>query len=102
MGAGIAAHCANAGLRVTLLDLSAEAVRAGFDRMLKARPAALFTPATANLITLGTFTDDPPRVAEADWIVEAIVERLELKRDPMARLDGLREPDAVVSSNTSG
>jgi 3-hydroxyacyl-CoA dehydrogenase len=47
MGAAIAAHCANAGLRVTLLDLSGEAVQAGFQRMLKARPAALFTPATA-------------------------------------------------------
>ena len=66
MGAAIAAHCANAGLSVTLLDLTSEIVRAGFERMQKARPAALFGQAAAERITLGSFTDDFLCVAEAD------------------------------------
>jgi 3-hydroxyacyl-CoA dehydrogenase len=123
MGAAVAAHAANAGLDVDLLDiapaeltpeeeekgLSLESpqvrnrvVRAGYDRMLKARPPALMSPSLAERIRLGNFEDDLERVREADWVFEAIVERLEPKRALLERVEPLLVPDAVVSSNTSG
>jgi 3-hydroxyacyl-CoA dehydrogenase len=102
MGAAIAAHAANAGLAVDLLDLDAEAVQGGFERMLAARPAALASPRLAERIRLGTFEEDFDRVADAGWVVEAIVERLEPKQELLARVEKVAAPDAVVSSNTSG
>jgi 3-hydroxyacyl-CoA dehydrogenase len=102
MGAAIAAHAANAGLAVDLLDLDAEAVQGGFERMLAARPAALASPRLAERIRLGTFEEDFGRVADADWVVEAIVERLEPKQELLARVEKVAAPDAVVTSNTSG
>jgi 3-hydroxyacyl-CoA dehydrogenase len=102
MGAAIAAHAANAGLAVDLLDLDREAVEGGFERMLAARPAALASPRLAERIRLGSFEEDFDRLAEADWIVEAIVERLEPKQELFARVEKVAGPHAVVSSNTSG
>jgi 3-hydroxyacyl-CoA dehydrogenase len=102
MGAAIAAHAANAGLAVDLLDLDQETVQGGFERMLAARPAALASPRLAERIRLGSFEDDFDRVGEADWVVEAIVERLEPKQELLARVEKAAGPDAVVSSNTSG
>jgi 3-hydroxyacyl-CoA dehydrogenase len=102
MGAAIAAHAANAGLAVDLLDLDAQAVQGGFERMLAARPAALASPRLAERIRLGTFEEDFGRVADADWVVEAIVERLEPKQELLARVEKVAAPDALVSSNTSG
>jgi 3-hydroxyacyl-CoA dehydrogenase len=102
MGAAIAAHAANAGLAVDLLDLDREAVEGGFERMLAARPAALASPRLAERIRLGSFEEDFDRLAEADWVVEAIVERLEPKRELFARVEKVAGPHAVVSSNTSG
>ncbi|HXQ56853.1 MAG TPA: 3-hydroxyacyl-CoA dehydrogenase NAD-binding domain-containing protein, partial [Actinomycetes bacterium] len=81
MGAAIAAHAANAGLAVDLLDLDQEATQGGFERMLAARPAALASPRLAERIRLGTFEEDLDRVGDADWVVEAIVERLEPKQE---------------------
>jgi 3-hydroxyacyl-CoA dehydrogenase len=102
MGAAIAAHAANAGLAVDLLDLDREAVQDGFERMLAARPAALASPRLAERIRLGTFEEDLDRLGDADWVVEAIVERLEPKQELLARVEKVVGPDAVVSSNTSG
>jgi 3-hydroxyacyl-CoA dehydrogenase len=102
MGAAIAAHAVNAGLAVDLLDLDPETVRAGFERMLAARPAALASPRLAERIRLGNFADDLDRLGTADWVVEAIVERLEPKQELLARVEKLVGPGAVVSSNTSG
>jgi 3-hydroxyacyl-CoA dehydrogenase len=102
MGAAIAAHAANAGLAVDLLDLDREAVEGGFERMLAARPAALASPRLAERIRLGSFEEDFDRLAGADWIVEAIVERLEPKRELFARVEKVAGPHAVISSNTSG
>jgi 3-hydroxyacyl-CoA dehydrogenase len=109
MGAAIAAHCANAGLQVDLLDIAPEGgddknavVKAGFERMKKARPAALMAKSVADRIRLGNFDDDLGRVADADWIVEAIIERLEPKQQLLARVEELARDDAIVSSNTSG
>jgi 3-hydroxyacyl-CoA dehydrogenase len=102
MGAAIAAHAANAGLAVDLLDLDREAVEGGFERMLAARPAALASPRLAERIRLGTFEEDLDRLSAADWVVEAIVERLEPKQELLARVEKTMGPEAVVSSNTSG
>jgi 3-hydroxyacyl-CoA dehydrogenase len=109
MGAAIAAQCANAGLDVELLDVAAptgddrDAVtRAGFERMRKARPAALMGDDVAARIRLGNFEDNLDRLADADWIMEAIVERIEPKRQLMQRVEQLATPAAIVSSNTSG
>src|SRR5690348_8908353 len=95
MGSGIAAHCANAGLPVLLLDIvppkltneekKSKAARDGFaagalERLKKAKPAAFFHPRNAQLITTGNFDDDLAKVADCDLIVEAIIERLDIKQ----------------------
>ncbi len=108
MGASIAAHCANAGLGVDLLDIAPDepdrngVVQAGFERMKKARPAALMSAAVAERIRLGNFDDDFERVGEADWILEAVVEKLEPKRELMGRVEAVARENAIISSNTSG
>ncbi|MCC7129015.1 MAG: 3-hydroxyacyl-CoA dehydrogenase [Anaerolineae bacterium UTCFX2] len=123
MGAGIAAHLANAGVRVTLLDVIPKEltpdeakkglsladpvvrnriVREGLDRALKSRPASFFTPERAAWVKIGNLEDDFEAVREADWVIEVVVENLEIKRRLMERVDAVRKPDAIVSTNTSG
>jgi 3-hydroxyacyl-CoA dehydrogenase len=101
MGAQIAAHLANTGVAVHLLDLTPETARAGLDRLRKQKPDPCFLPDTPTLIHPGGF-DDLSVVAGADWVVEAIVESLDAKRDLLARLEPYLSADAIVSSNTSG
>ena len=123
MGGGIAAHVANAGLPVYLLDIAPteltpqeekrglkldhpavrnRIVSASLDRLKKSKPPSFFTPETANLVTIGNLTDNFSWVAEGDWIVEAIVENLQAKRELVARIEQMRKPSSIVSSNTSG
>ncbi|MBI3926239.1 MAG: 3-hydroxyacyl-CoA dehydrogenase/enoyl-CoA hydratase family protein [Armatimonadetes bacterium] len=108
MGAGIAAHLANAGVPTLLLDIPAEGadrnaiVRGGLERCLKAKPAALMDPERRELITLGNTADDLAQIGRADWVVEVIVEKLEPKQELLARLEPLVRPDGIVSSNSSG
>lgn len=123
MGAAIAAHLANAGVSVALLDMVAERLtpeesqrgltldapdvrdrlaRQGLERALKSRPASFFTPEHAARVTIGNLEDDFSVVAEADWVIEAVVENLEIKRRLMQRIDAVRPPQAIVSTNTSG
>ena len=102
MGAQIAAHLANAGAAVRLLDVSRDAARDGLQRARRLTPDPFFTAATASRIETGGFDDDLASIAGADWIVEAIVERLDAKRALLARVDEVRRADAIVSSNTSG
>ena len=102
MGAQIAAHFANAGLRVRLLDVSREAARDGLARATRLKPDPFFTADTARLVETGGFDEDLASVRDADWIVEAVVEKLEIKQALLARVDAVRRADAVVSSNTSG
>src|SRR5512138_1433298 len=114
MGAAIAAHLANAGVPVTLLDIipkdapadNKEArnkiVSEGWERALKARPANLMSENLKTLVRLGNLEDDFGAVAEADWICEAIVENLKIKQDLMRRIDDVRKPNAIVATNTSG
>jgi len=99
MGSGIAAQFANGGVPVILLDVTAEAARAGVERQLKAQ--GFMDPSAAALVEVGGIADDLPRASEADWIVEAIVEDLAVKRDLYARLEAVRRAGTAVSSNTS-
>ncbi|ATE66931.1 3-hydroxyacyl-CoA dehydrogenase/enoyl-CoA hydratase family protein [Rhizorhabdus dicambivorans] len=108
MGAGIAAQVANAGVPVLLLDIvpregaNRSAIAEGaVARMLKADPAPFMSKAAAKLVETGNIEDDLARVAECDWIVEAIIERLDLKQDLYARLEKVRKAGTAVSSNTS-
>jgi 3-hydroxyacyl-CoA dehydrogenase len=108
MGAAIAAHCANAGLEVDLLDIAPDeddknaVVEAGFQRMQNARPAALMGENVADRIRIGNFEEHFGRVGEADWIVEAIIEKLQPKRELMQRVEDTARKDAIISTNTSG
>ena len=102
MGAQIAAHLANAGVPALLLDLDAATARAGLKRATKLKPAPFFTRETASLVSTGGFDTDLARIAECDWIVEAVVERIDIKRELLAKVEPHRAPDAIVSSNTSG
>ncbi|MBK9166685.1 MAG: 3-hydroxyacyl-CoA dehydrogenase/enoyl-CoA hydratase family protein [Bryobacterales bacterium] len=107
MGSRIAAHFANAGFPVILLDLPSEGdrnalVKAGIDAARKQKPVAFFTPESAALIRPGNFEDDLPAVAECQWIIEAVAENLEIKRALYEKLAAHRRPGTVLSTNTSG
>ena len=102
MGAQIAAHLANAGVPVLLLDLDRATAQAGLRRAQKLKPAPFFTRDTASLIDVGGFDSDLPRLSECDWVVEAIVERLDIKQELIEKVEAVRAPHAIVSSNTSG
>src|SRR5262245_25143296 len=102
MGAQIAAHFANAGVPALLLDVTSEAAAEGLKRARSLKPDPFFTPDTAGLITTGSFDAALPSVKDADWIIEAIVERLDIKQGLLARVDAVRRKGTIVSSNTSG
>ena len=102
MGAQIAAHFANAGVRALLLDLTADAAAQGLQRARALKPDPFFTPDTWKLVATAGFDDGLARLGEADWVLEAVVERLDVKRDLLARVDAARRPGTIVSSNTSG
>lgn len=123
MGAAIAAHLANVGVRVTLLDIvpreltpEEEAkgltlqdpqvrnriVNQGLERALKSRPASFYSKNLASLVKTGNLEDDFDVIKEADWVIEAIIENLKIKRDLMTRIDKIRQPHTIVSTNTSG
>ncbi len=108
MGSGIAAQIANAGVPVLLLDIVPAGAadrnalaKAALERMAKADPAPFMSREAASLVTPGNLEDDLERLREVDWIVEAVVEKLEVKRALYAKLGRVRKPGAVVSSNTS-
>jgi 3-hydroxyacyl-CoA dehydrogenase len=111
MGARIAAHFANAGIPSYLLDIvppdadagSRNAIAAaGLDAARKSKPAAFFEPSLARLITVGNFEDDLAKLADADWIIEAVVENLDLKRALLKKVDAVRKPGTIITTNTSG
>jgi 3-hydroxyacyl-CoA dehydrogenase len=123
MGSAIAAHFANVGFPVDLLDiapseLSADEkakgltlshsqvrnriVRNGLESAKRSRPAAFFVPEFADLIRLGNLEDHLSRLSEVDWIIEAVTENFEIKEGVLRRIETVRKPGAIVSSNTSG
>jgi 3-hydroxyacyl-CoA dehydrogenase len=102
MGAQIAAHFANAGVPVLLLDVNPEVARQGLERAKKLSPNPFFTSDTHRLIATGGFEESLARAAASNWIIEAVVERLDIKQSLFERVERVRQADAVVSSNTSG
>ena len=111
MGARIAAHFANAGVPSLLLDIVPPNVdaatrnkiaAAGLDRPKKSKPAAFFEASLSRLVTVGNFEDDLKRLAEVDWIIEVVVENLEIKRALLKKVEAIRKPGTIVTTNTSG
>ena len=108
MGAGIAAHVANAGIKVLLLDIVPEGAKSrnavaegALERMMKADPAPFMHRDRAKLVTPGNIEDHLDQLAECDWIVEAVVERLDVKQALYRKIEQVRKRDSVISSNTS-
>ncbi len=111
MGARIAAHMANAGVPAYLLDIVPpdadgparnKIAALGLEAALKSKPAAFFDPSLARLVTVGNFEDDLKRLSEVDWIIEAVVENLEIKRSLLRKVEAVRKPGTIVTTNTSG
>ena len=102
MGAQIAAHVTNAGVPAFLLDVTTEAASEGLRRARTLKPDPFFTPDAWKLVTTASFDQGFANLGEADWIIEAIVERLDVKRGLLARVDQARRAGSIVSSNTSG
>ena len=117
MGGGIAAILASAGFKTLLLDIAPfnltdeqkndpkaknKIVKAGFDTLLMASPALLMQKKDADLISIGNLEDDFEKIASCDWIIEVVVENLKVKQDLFKRIEKVRKPGTIVSSNTSG
>lgn len=123
MGSRIAAHFANVGVDVLLLDIAPKEPNAAeqakglttdsplvrnrivndaFQTMLKASPASLYSPKFASRIKLGNFADNLKEIATYDWIIEVVVERLDIKRSVYERIEQFRKPGTLITSNTSG
>src|SRR5499427_1077804 len=111
MGARIAAHFANAGVPSYLLDIvppDADAparnkiAAAGLEGAKKSKPAAFMDSSLARLVTIGNFEDDLKKLAEVDWIIEAVVENLEIKRTLLRKVEAIRKPGTIITTNTSG
>ncbi len=111
MGARIAAHFANAGVPSLLLDMVPpdadgparnKIAAAGLDGARKSKPAAFFEASLSRLVTVGNFDDDLKQLADVDWIIEAIVENLEIKRSLLKKVEAIRKPGTIVTTNTSG
>jgi 3-hydroxyacyl-CoA dehydrogenase len=123
MGAAIAAHLANTGIRVYLLDIVPNEltenekdqgltmqdqgvrnriVNQGFQAALKSRPASFYSGNPAKLVQLGNLEDDFQVIKDADWVIEVIIENLKIKQDLMKRIDEIRAKNTIISTNTSG
>lgn len=102
MGAGIAAVCANAGREVLLLDLTADAAADAKQKLTAGRSPVIADEKVLNLIAVGDLKNDLNKIADCDWICEAVVEDLNIKRELFKQIEELRSDDSVVSTNTSG
>jgi 3-hydroxyacyl-CoA dehydrogenase len=111
MGARIAAHFANAAVPSYLLDIvpaGADAASrnkiaaAGLDAAKKSKPAAFMEASLARFVTVGNFEDDLKKLAEVDWIIEAVVENLDIKRALLQKVEAIRKPGTIITTNTSG
>jgi 3-hydroxyacyl-CoA dehydrogenase len=115
MGARIAAHFANAGIPCVLLDIVPpdaaastdkaarnKIVAAGYESAIKSKPAAFFEKGLDRLVKIGNFDDDMKLLADADWIIEAVAENLEIKRSLLKRVEAVRKPGSIITTNTSG
>ena len=100
MGSGIAAHLCNANIPVTLLDLKTEISEEARNRIHKSRPPLLVDKSKINNINIGNINDNFDTVKDADWIVEAVVERIDIKHNIYEKIFNSRKPGGIVSSNT--
>ncbi len=101
MGSGIAAHLCNANIPVTLLDLKTEISERAREKIFNSRPPLLLDKSKINNIKVGNISDDFGTVKKADWIVEAVVERIDIKQNLYEKIFKERKEDSIVSSNTS-
>ena len=101
MGSGIAAHLCNANIPVTLLDLKTEISEQARDKIYKSKPPLLLDKSKINNIKVGNILDNFDEVKEADWVVEAVVERIDIKHNIYEKIFKERKEGAIVSSNTS-
>lgn len=117
MGSGIACHLAGVGLEVLMLDIVPfdltddqkknarernRIVNAALETAVKSKPAALFDKSFVSRITTGNFDDDLPKIADADWIIEVVVERLDIKQQLFEKVEKFRKKGTLITSNTSG
>ena len=111
MGARISAHLANAGVPSYLLDIVPpdadgparnRIAAAGLEAAVKSKPAAFFKPSLARLVTICNFEDDLQKLAQVDWIIEAVVEDMEIKRTLLRKIEAIRKPGTIITTNTSG
>src|SRR5271165_5772234 len=111
MGARISAHLANAGVPSYLFDIVPpdadgparnKFAAAGKEAAVKSKPAAFMKPSLECLVTIGNFEDDLKKLAEVDWIIEAVIEDLDLKRELLRKVDAIRKPGTMITTNTSG
>ncbi len=110
MGAAIAAHLANVGIPNLLLDIVPpnagadrdKVARTGLEKAINARPAAFYSKKAAKLVTVGNIEDDLAELANVDWIIEAVVEQLDIKRSLYAKVEQVLAPGTIITSNTSG
>jgi 3-hydroxyacyl-CoA dehydrogenase len=110
MGAAIAAHLANVGIPSLLLDIVPpdagqdrdKVARTGLEKAMNARPAAFYSKKAARLVTVGNIEDDLGELTHVDWIIEAVVERLDIKRSLYAKIEQVLAPGTIITSNTSG
>ena len=101
MGSGIAAHLCNANVPVTLLDLTTDISEKARERIKKSRPPLLIDKSKIDNIDVGNINDNFNVVSEADWVVEAVVERIDIKHSIYSKIQDARKPSSIISSNTS-
>ena len=101
MGSGIAAHLCNANIPVVLLDLKTDIAEKAKEKILKSRPPLLFEESKINSLKTGNISDDFENVSDADWIIEAVVERIDIKHNIYDQIFKKRKKNSIVSSNTS-
>ncbi len=117
MGSGIAAHLANVGLEVLLLDIVPfdltedqkkdpnmrnSIVNGALKKAIKSKPAPFFRKSLVSRITTGNFDDDMSKIADCDWVIEVVIERLDIKKQIFEKVEKHRRPGSLISSNTSG
>src|SRR4051812_41944974 len=111
MGARIAAHFANAGVPSYLLDIVPpdadgparnKIAQAGLEGAIKSRPAAFLEPSLAKLVKVGNFDDNLNWLADCDWVIEAVVENVDIKRSLLRKVEQVRKPGTIITTNTSG
>ncbi len=102
MGGGIAGHLANLGFEVLLFDITQDTARAGLEKAISARPPHFYDRDASQRVTVHSVRTDLEKIADADWVCEAVVEKMDVKRELYGRIEPLLREDAMITTNTSG